>query len=280
LIVIPRWAGNASSWRLSVHLGDRLSNTTTVTSAQLARRHQASALTARSRSDRTKPNVSDIRITPRTIDVRNADGVVRVSARVTDTGSGIAAGGVITGLGDRVHPRHVSGTRYAGRYVGEVMVPRCAGLLQFSGPETVSMHVHAGDRAGHDRGSGSQPRPPVSAQFRDNDWPGYGAALRPSGQVDVLFFDEDVVTNGSWNPRVAARGSAVEVVGTWSCTNASGGTVSCDADPFRTAHFTPALPLAPGPTYEVAVSREHTLHVVDLAGNPVLDTEVIVPAAG
>ena len=51
----------------------------------------------RSRSDRTKPRLSDIRISPKTIDVRNADRVLRVSARVTDTGSGIASGGVIAG---------------------------------------------------------------------------------------------------------------------------------------------------------------------------------------
>ena len=51
-------------------------------------------------------------ISPKTIDVRNADRVLRVSVRVTDTGSGIASGGVSAGP---VKLHRVSGNRYAGR---------------------------------------------------------------------------------------------------------------------------------------------------------------------
>ncbi len=96
-LVLPRWTGTTSSWRLSAQLVDRRNNSRKVSASELARRDQASAITVRSRSDRTKPRFSDIRITPKTIDVRNADRVLRVSARVTDTGSGIASGGVIAG---------------------------------------------------------------------------------------------------------------------------------------------------------------------------------------
>ena len=278
-LVIPRWAGN-SSWRLTAHLADRLHNTTTLNPTKLARRGQPSSVAVRSLSDRTRPTFTDIRIRPRTIDVRNADGVLRVSARVTDTGSGIAA--VITGLNDRVQLHRVSGTRYAGRYTGEIVVARCASWLAyrpFSGPGSLGIYTHATDRAGLSRSSGSQPRPPVAATFRDNDWPGAGAILRPTGVVDVPF-TEDVVANGSWNPRVAARGSAAEVAGAWTCAGASGATVSCDTDPFRTASFTPVPPLVPGTTYDVTVNREHTLHVVDLAGNPVVQPASIVMPTG
>jgi hypothetical protein len=269
-LVIPRWTGTTSSWRLTAHLGDRLHNTTTLNPPKLARRGLPSSITGRSLSDRTKPSFSDIRITPKTIDVRNADQRLRVSARVTDSGSGIA--GVITGLGDRVPLYRVSGSRYAGRYVGEIVVPHCASWLAYrpySGPESLRIYIHAGDRAGHDRSSGVQPRPPVAATFRDNDWPGVGAGLRLSGQVET-YFQEDVVANGTWNPKVAIRETGADVAGTWTCADASGAAVSCHLDPFRTASFTPAQPLSKATTYEVTVNREHTLHVVDLAGNPVV----------
>jgi hypothetical protein len=171
----------------------------------------------------------------------------------------------------------VSGNRYAGRYTGEIVLDRCSTdfeLRPHSGPESLRVYLHAGDRAGHDRGSGSQPRPPVSALFRDNDWPGANAGLRLSGLVET-FFQEDVVANGAWNPRVAPQRGGVEVAGTWTCADASGTTVSCHLDPFRTASFTPAQPLAQGTAYEVTVNREHTLRVVDLAGNPVVHPALV-----
>ncbi len=186
-VVLPRWAGTTASWRLSAHLADRLNNTRTVNASELARRDQASAISVRSRSDRTKPRLTDIRISPTTIDVRNADRVLRVSVRVTDTGSGIASGGVSAGP---VKLHRVSGNRYAGRYTGEVVVDRCSSgfeLRPHSGSESLRYYLHARDRAGHAGGSGSQPRPPVSALFRDNDWPGFGAGLRLSGRIDTFF---------------------------------------------------------------------------------------------
>jgi hypothetical protein len=275
-MAIPRWAGN-SSWKLAVFLRDRLNRGNRVSSVDLRHRGQVSALTVRSRSDRTFPRFSDLRVSPKTIDVRNADGVLRVSARVTDTGSGIASSGVIAGDG-KLH--RVSGNRHAGRYTGKIVVKRCStqeGLRPRSGSESIRIPFHTNDRASHYTDSRS-PRPPVSATFRDNDWPGVGGILRPSGHVEVIF-QEDVVANGSWNPRVAARGSAAELTGSWICASASGATVSCDADPFRTADFTPALPLSPSTEYYVAVNREHTLHVVDLAGNPVVRSALIVMPA-
>ena len=39
-------------------------------------------------------------------------------------------------------------------------------------------------------------------------------------------------------------------------------------------------PFVPGTTYEVTVNREHTMHVVDLAGNPVVASALIVPSGG
>jgi hypothetical protein len=140
-LVIPRWTGTMSSWRLTAHLGDRLGNTTTLNPPKLAGRGLSSSIGVRSQSDRTKPRFSDIRITPKTIDVRNADQRLRVSARVTDTGSGIA--GVISGFGDRVPLHRVSGTRYAGRYSGEIVIPHCAepgAYRPFSGPRTLNIH--------------------------------------------------------------------------------------------------------------------------------------------
>jgi hypothetical protein len=280
-LVIPRWAGN-SSWRLTAHLGDRLHNTTTLRAAELARHGQTSVVTVRSRSDRAAPRATDIRISPSTLDVRDADGVLGVSAKVTDAGSGLgtAFAYALTSEEDAfasVRMHRISGTRYAGRWAGQIEVKRClSGYRPPSGDVSFGVLIELSDRAGRFTEAGS---PRFRARFRDNDWPGVGAILRPTGAVDVPFY-EDVVANGTWNPRMAARGSAAEVLGTWTCTNAAGATVSCDLDPFRTAHFTPVLPIALGTTYDVTVNREHTLHVVDLAGNPVVAPASIVMPTG
>ena len=84
-----------------------------------------------------------------------------------------------------------------------------------------------------------------------------------------------MVANGTWNPSVTVRATGAEVAGTWTCADASGATVSCHLDPLRTARFTPAQPLSRATAYELTVNREHTLHVVDLAGNPVVHPALV-----
>ena len=70
--------------------------------------------------------------------------------------------------------------------------------------------------------------------------------------------------------------TGVEVAGVSTCSAASGAPVDCAADPLSRALLTPTVPLSPSATYDVTLNREHTLHVVDLAGNPLVGTETAV----
>ncbi|HET9946264.1 MAG TPA: hypothetical protein VFR56_11470, partial [Actinomycetes bacterium] len=281
-LVLPRWTGTGT-WRVRARVFDRVENGLTVTPRTLASRGLPSTIRVTSRTDTTRPTISDVRVAPLTVDARTSDAFVRVWARVRDSGSGVRTVSTSAALVDgdvfttRLH--RVSGTRRDGRWTGRVTIPRCQSddeIVLSGSTEGLPFHVAASDRAGNFRGQSPQQRNIVTAQFRDNDTPYWTAALPAStGQLEV-WIQEPVVGNGSWNPLVAEHETGAEVAGVWTCSDASGAPVGCANDPLTRAVFTPAVPLGSSATYDVTLNREHTLHVVDLAGNPLLGTQTAV----
>ncbi|MGZ4596196.1 MAG: Ig-like domain-containing protein [Actinomycetes bacterium] len=272
-LVLPRWAGTGP-WRLTVRLADRAEHHVTLTSHDLARRGLRHAVAVVSGRDRSPPTLTRIRLLTSSLDVRTADGAVRVSVRATDIGSGVAkvlarlSTGDDGGLGVPLPLRLVSGDRHDGRWAGTIPVARCqSGYRPPSGTRDLPVEVTVFDRARRGGASISQSR--VSVAFRDNYPPAASAHRDESGLVHITFNEDLVTANGHWDPLVRPEsGSGAELTGTWACSGVDGAPVDCATQAFREAVFAPDQPLLRGVYYLVYVNREHTLSVTDLAGNP------------
>jgi hypothetical protein len=58
------------------------------------------------------------------------------------------------------------------------------------------------------------------------------------------------------------------VPGSWTCRDVRDAVTSCATGRVRTAAFTPTTPFTPLSDYQVELNPEHTLGLVDMAGNP------------
>ena len=91
-----------------------------------------------------------------------------------------------------------------------------------------------------------------------------------AGPITVYF--EGMVTGlrspAVYPPVKEDYAPSAPVSGTWTCMDLQNQVVSCADGVFRSATFAPATSLQSGALYWFVPNREHTLDLIDLAGNP------------
>jgi len=229
----------------------------------------------RSRPDTAPPVLGDARFSDASLDVRDADGTVVVSLRVTDEQSGLVSVNVLVpgepGQGDAAQAmRRVAGTRRDGTWQTRIRFPRCTSM-----PGRFVVRVEATDRAGwatefspvggvNVRAADHQPAAlQVLQEFRAGAGLAVGfeepvAGLTPASLV-LQRMPAGAPPGTTWQP----------VPGTWTCADQAGLAVDCEAGPVSRAALVTAEVAAPSTSYAVIANPEHVLALTDLAGNPV-----------
>lgn len=278
-LVVPRWSGSSTA-KLAVQVTDAVDRSRWFGPRQLARAGQPSRLVVVSRTDRVKPTVSIISVTPTSVDVTAAPQTIQVVARARDLDSGVRR--VTAQLVGPESPEgqafvnarlsRASGTSRNGIWTGTVTLGPCAApagewraivrakdairrsLAVRSGPLTV---VNA-----------DVSRP--TAQLAGDSW-----QVRPAGPLSVEFGEavKGVVAANTLvhigdDQRGRAGDGPAAIPGSWACKDAAGAVVDCAAGPVRTAAFTPSAPLSPATNHTLVLNPEHHLGLTDLAGNP------------
>jgi hypothetical protein len=273
-LTVGRWQTTGPR-RLWVNMKDTIANISVVRGDGLSRRGMPSTLHVRSGTDRAEPTAQVLSITPGPIDVTTQPGTLTVVARARDAGSGVrTVTGTLNGPGGttaEVRLRRISGDRHDGRWRGTVTLRPCQ-----TPPGRWEMFLTAADLPSN---SGTaRPRPRFDVTGLDVTPP---TATLPSpvsrlGPL-VMTFDEDVrgVTAATATMHLSAEmensGSnspSGALPGTWACTSATSGPVSCEAGPLRQATFTPTSPFTANAAYWLVLNPEHELALTDLSGNP------------
>jgi hypothetical protein len=280
------WVGNltlghrrdAGAWLLRADLFDWLGRHVIVGAGGLHSLGLPNKITVRAVDPRS-PLLLAARRTPATVDVRSHDGVLGVRVRAADPVSGVERVRVI------LYPRsvrpfdfpssqlaRVAGSARDGVWRGKVVIPRCAANLA-----AYRVRVQMRDLSGNQRSTMLPDIRVLAAPDRVrpvvDDVALYGAP--PTGPL-IVAFDEDVtgVTDSTALVRPAGyyRIYAPEppqpIPGSWACRDPQGAETSCSTGRVRTAAFTPTAPMAPQTDYALEINPEHTLGVVDMAGNP------------
>jgi hypothetical protein len=295
-----RWAGGLTLrpgvppgvWSLRATVIDNVNRRTVLSTAELAAAGWPSTLRVRSRSDVAAPRLELLSVSPTLLDTRTGDGTVVIRVRGTDEGTGIQRMQMMLGVPyqddelrglnpiGRARLSRVGGDRRDGVWEARLTVSSCQpryleGFLQ----DQVDLELRGKDRTGHDRRRVFRDvldlRPPDNARPRsfvtDHKAPA-------AGPITVYF--ENAVT-GLRSPAVYPFMEeflyiplpAAPVSGTWTCTDPQHQVVSCADGVFVSATFTPAMPLQPGTRYRFVPNPEHTLDLIDLAGNPGLGVD-------
>lgn len=277
-LVVPRWAGSSTA-QLGVNVMDAVGRSEWFSPRRLARAGQPSRLVVVSQTDRSKPSVSLISVTPSSVDVTGAPQEVRVVARARDVGSGVRR--VVVNFTGPEGPgayayvvgrlARISGTSRNGIWAGTVTLAPCvapAGQWHAS--------VSAKDVWRRGAAARSGPLTVVNGDVRrPTAWVLESWRIRPAGPLSVMF-DEDVMGVVAANTLVhlgddrrgrAGAGPAA-IPGSWACQDDASATVDCAAGPVRSAAFTPAAPLSPATNHTLVLNPEGRLGLTDLAGNP------------
>jgi Bacterial Ig-like domain len=278
--VIPRWIAS-SDWRVwYVAVVDRADNYAFYSTRRLKELGFNHYFRVVSRRDTTEPKVVSFSRRPNVVDVRTADQSVLVTARVTDTHSGVEeVGASFRGPHDinvDVNLERVSGTRRDGIWQGTATVHQCPAQ---SGPLSASIYV--GDHRDNDVYY------PTRELIR-REWPSRlrvlarPDAITPAAHVGrrvpitgpvTLTFNEAV--NGINQTSVSVRRISIlnsyegpDLVGRWRCKTGSGTVTGCAHGRVREAIFRPVTDLHHRRYYTVELNPQHSLAVTDLAGNP------------
>jgi len=117
--VVPRWGEGQQTWRVwAVRVVDAAGNRLGLAEAQLEAAGQAPRLDVTTATDVDRPQVVDLRVRPRRLDVRDGPARLRLRARVTDDGGS----GVRTVVADGARLRRVRGTAADGWWAGSRLV--------------------------------------------------------------------------------------------------------------------------------------------------------------
>lgn len=293
-----RWAGQLTLrpgvppgvWTLKATVIDNANRRTVLSSAELVAAGWPSTLHVRSRRDVAAPHIEVLSVSPTLLDTRAGDGTVVIRVRGTDKGTGIERVRAMLGVPyqederglnpiGRARLSRVGGDRRDGIWEARLTVSSCQpryleGFLQ----DQVDLELTAKDRTGHQRRR--EFRAVLDLRPPDNARPlavvsGYKAPA--AGPITVHF--DDLVTGlrsvivypdaiaGGYDRYMPVEPPA-PVPGTWSCRDDASRLVPCADGVFRSATFVPQAPLQPGTDYVIDPNPEHTLDLIDLAGNP------------
>jgi hypothetical protein len=216
-----------------------------------------SMLVTGGRVDRHDPSVRITSAPTSTIDVRTADHVVTVRARVRDSASGVER--VAVGVDRNVPMHRVSGTRHDGMWEADLLLSHCLTAAR------TALVVSAHDVAGHAHTA----RAPLRLLVSDHQWPSV-KAFTPKRTGPLRFeWTEDVVGISAETAPVGdfTEHSRIPVPGSWSCQTLTSAPVDCFTGPVRIATYTPTTALT-GRLYDASFNPPGVLAVTDLAGNP------------
>jgi hypothetical protein len=224
-------------------------------------------------------------VSPTLLDTRTGDGTVVIQVRGTDEGTGIQRMAAMLGIPfqedeliglspvSRATLSRIGGDRRHGTWEARFSVSSCQprDTVQPQPSYQLDLELTAEDRTGHERRrtfrSVLELQPPDNMRPRSfvNDYKAPAA-----GPITVYF--ENLVT-GLRSPTIYPPVKkdytpSAPVSGTWTCTDPQQHEVSCADGVFGSATFAPATPLQPGSLYWFVPNPEHTLDLMDLAGNP------------
>jgi hypothetical protein len=265
-VTVPRYSG-LQRVNLSVRLEDRAGNTRTVTAAALRRAHRPSGFDVRSHTDRSAPQITKATVSPRSLDVRTANGTVVVDLHVTDTGAGVSGGQVLLyddsarQIAFQAPLRRQSGSDNDALWRAVVHVDHCTARSSTWTP-LVQLTTHAGPTT-----SSRLADQRVTVTSSDTIAPTATATVSPARTSLTLHFDEPVtgVTDSS---AIVMSNNGEPVWGTWSCADSVGLPTPCDGTSVWTATLTPNDEQLVPSDGGVQLNTWTVLDLRDLAGNP------------
>lgn len=270
-ITVPRYLGDVTWHVQELTVVDKVVNVRRYTYRLLGRLSSLleadRVIVVRSTGDSTAPSAAGTTVTPGTVDVRGGDQQVVVRVRASDVASPVTA--VAARLLDPEHSdgvvdvdlHRVSGAPRDGWWEGTATVPHCGVAGTWTTQVTVT---DSADRSRqYFRGL-----PVLQVVAGDNATAAVVRTFDANGRL-VLDFAEDVTGITPVSAPVRSLGDVGDVVGTWTCTDVTGASVSCATGALRRATFAPHPTIAAVGQLVVVLNPEHSLGVTDLAGNPV-----------
>jgi hypothetical protein len=273
-LLIGRWQTTGPR-RLWVNMKDTIANISVVRGNGLSRRGLPSTLQLLSGSDRSVPTVQVLSVTPGPMDVTVGPGTLTVVVRARDARSGVLAiTGSLDGPGDATTDfrlKRVSGDRHDGRWRGTVTLRPCQ-----TPPGRWVVFLNATDLPGNFGTATPLPRFNVAGLDVTTPTATLASPVPPLGPL-VVSFDEDVrglsAATATMHVSTEMENSGTNTAsgahpGSWACTDAAGGSVSCEEGPLRQARFTPSSPFTANAAYWLVLNPEHQLALADMFGNP------------
>ena len=267
-ITIRRFS-DAGGFDVYLDLEDNVSNVRSVSPQMLKSRGFPHRVHIRARTDDRAPVLVTASTTPSSVDVTTAAAKITMTVHARDAQSGVKL------MRARLRRGHhhgggqfdlVSGTIHDGIWKAVLIIRPCNGN---QGGWQRAIYSYDGAQ-----NSVFQSLPTVDVTSSDHNPP----VFKVPGLIDaadpiVMTSNEAVVgiTTQSvplFKNRHGSPGGPA-VAGTWSCVDRADADTDCATGTVRVATFTPASPLVPSSDYWLVVNPEHTLDVVDLAGNPV-----------
>ncbi len=268
--LVPQWTGGTavSSRPITVYLTDGAGNSTSLSGGdERTARKFPLALRVRAQVDHQAPRVQVVK-PPSPIDVRDGPATAVMLVHAVDRGSGVRlfSWGYETSEKASWVGRLVSGTRRDGIWLIASRFDRC-----FSGRAYWDTMLTAEDYVWHDFRFRVPAVTIANALDIQAPQPVVRGSVTAAGPVTVDF-PEDVT---GLTPESAPVRAAVDdpfvlgepLAGSWVCQTSTGANADCATAAWRTALWTPAVPLAPG-RYQIDINPEHVLSLTDLAGNP------------
>jgi hypothetical protein len=266
IVHVPLGTGSGH-WPLHVGVQDAWGNPANYGPKRLARIGADPSLRVTGVLDDRPPLVSDVTLTPTTVDVREQDATVTVELHATDDLAGVSGGQLriaspVSGGPPPGTLRLVSGTRHDGVWQASATFSHCravTGTVVFEvavWSTGTSADVRLDDR-------------PVQVTAGDTKGPGVTVLGQPqqvAAPVRVAF--DEQVTGISPDSAQLIAGNGATVAGAWTCHDATGGPTDCSGTATREAWFAPTATLFPGAAYRLVLNPEHVLDVRDLAGLP------------
>jgi hypothetical protein len=272
-----------SVWRVSLRLTDKAGNHRLLHSDDLRRRGFPHVLQVVSATDRSRPILTALSVTPSNVDIRTHAASVAVEAQAQDSEAGVRS--VLAYVGEGAQPLHLTaGTPSDGTWSGTVRLDPCDVAPAGEGHIMVLMY----DRSPRRHYTKYLPQRlrrqgfPFAVQVQRLDTvpprvPGALFDVPVAGPI-VISFDEDVngITSRSMPAfRVTGRLPEPRVSGQWTCFDVSAAETDCRTGAVRQASFQPDQPLHATATYSFIVNPVHVLALTDLAGNPALPRSAI-----
>lgn len=257
--------------RLTIEATDAAGNTRQSWWKRLRDRDLPWFVTIRSRPDDEPPRLRDRRVGRSTVDVRAADGSVRVRVRSVDRGSATAAvwllapGDPALGGIREVPLRLRAGTRRDGVWRGRLPLPQC-----WTAPGPYVVRVLSRDRAGNESATRIAGRVRVRALDHQRPVVQTASEFRPGSALVVTFSEpvSGVTPTSLVLRRTTGDGAPAIVPGSWQCIDPAGAQVDCVSGSVAAARFQASEPAQRGTGYALVANPEGVLDLTDLAGNP------------